>query len=780
LFLVSFFFLGLQNFHPILNTGSGHNDYLWSRLIPIFWIGLGLLIWGFKSMPLTAAAGDIGKISSRVCLFFILLLTAFLRLYGASDFPAHYWEDFQLAIVDACQLTDYNRFFIYGKFQDGEPLYAYAMALLMRFFPDLDGIFVQRLVLAFFDLATLWAVYLIGKEFGKRRIGLLAASFGAISKPMLMIILSYMRYGTAQLAVALLLLFSLRLFKKPDFKHFLQWAAALAAGYYTYTAFQTFGFVMVFVVFLWVLFHEKGKPFRFWEWVLGWGCMAFLALLFLYSHRAALKEETFSRYLVYDLLGDREFIFFLALGLAWAFFQHLQGTLLEKRDKTMVYYVTALVLALILVLPAFQAGVAGYLGVPFLDETRGMSLAHSAGIFGHRVALTFLTLFYWGMDRGDINLIGDPFFGVTDLTFLFPGVILIALWPSWPKLFIFLAALTGLIPHLLADPGGNRLVGCIVPFLLVGALGFNHLLEAASFASKPALWRRLGVLAWVGLLAFGALTTFEKVHLRFNRDNYGQIYICEQIRKDSATSRVYGVYDQFGPVAIMSERSLSYKLWEDSNEIMLEPSEEKPDVVVLLQESYLPNLSLTDLPDRLKNQFPGAQWSKIRLNPTHPGDEPKDLLRMFIPKSLLSEDKSKLIYVQRIPGVRWTRRLYYSGYRMGYGIVAGEDRVADLSAPFPESYKKFDPLPSVRCIVSLDVPAGGSVRFALENDHPTDLWVDGKRVLRLRPDQKIRREAGLRLSPGRHDVQITTHHPRAFKLPEVSVLLPGAKEWKPL
>jgi len=70
------------------------------------------------------------------------------------------------------------------------------------------------------------------------------------------------------------------------------------------------------------------------------------------------------------------------------------------------------------------------------------------------------------------------------------------MWPTWRKLFIFLAALIGLVPHLLADPGGNRLVGCIVPFLLLGALGLNHLLEAASSASKPVFG--LGWACWPG------------------------------------------------------------------------------------------------------------------------------------------------------------------------------------------------------------------------------------------------------------------------------------------
>jgi hypothetical protein len=773
-FLVSFFFLGLQSFHPIFASSPMAPPGLVHQLIPKFWMGFGLLILGFAFLPSTASVGDIGRKTSRFLLLMILILAAFMRLYDAGSPPGHYWQDFQLALIDACLISDYNRFFIYAPLQGNEPLYAYVMAFFLRFFPSLDGIFVQRLVLALFDLAAIWVFYLAGKEFGKRRIGLLAASFAAISRPMIMMNLSYMRYGTVQLAIALVLLFSLRVFKKPNLPHFLQWGAAIGFGYYTYTAFQTFGFLMVLVMLFWTLFLDKGKQLDFWGRLLGWGLMAYLILLFLFTHRAAFKQESLIRSLVFALT-DKRFIFLVMLALVWALYQNVRAVLRGTSGKSMLYYTLGFILALALVFPVFQAGIGTWLGVPYFDETSSFSLMKKVGAFGNRILSTFYKLYQSGQDRGDISPLGDPFFGVTDLIFIFPGLVLIALKPSWPKFFVLSAALTGLIPHLLSDPGGNRLVGCTVPFLLLGALGFNHLMNAAAFVSRPVFWKSLLIMIWLGLLAFGGFTTFQKAFFYFNKMKTGQVCVSEQIRKDCVQNRVYGIYLEAGCVSIMDERFLSYLLQMDSNPIYLEPSEEIPDVVVLLQDLGLdPKILKT-----MEEQFPKAQWSKIQTNPGNPLDRPLYILRMFIPKSQIAEDPSKIIHVVRVPKIRWVRRLF-GGYRIGRGTVWGEDRVENLTDPFPPQFRKFTPPPSARCELSFDAQTTGKYRFAVETNNMTDFWIDGKRVLRLRPDKKTRREVSAKLFQGLHSVFFATYSGGGFTLPQVSVCYPDSKEWKPL
>lgn len=289
--LVFVFFLGLQQFHPIYNPSPGLPPQNWWYLLPLFFTGLLLMAWSFKKIPVAGLEDDTGKWLSRFLLLLILGLAAFIRLYQANSVPGHYWNDFALPLNDASQISDYHQFFVGAPFEEGEPLYAYSLAVVMRFFPSLDGIFIQRLVLVFYDLAAILVFYALGREFGKRRIGLLMASFGAISKAMLMIMLSYMRFGTIHVAIALVLLFSLRLYKKPSLAHFLQWAVAIGLGFYTYTAFRPMAAFFVFTMFFWILYRKKEEFFYFRDRFFGWGLMGLVALLLLYEHRFSLGRN---------------------------------------------------------------------------------------------------------------------------------------------------------------------------------------------------------------------------------------------------------------------------------------------------------------------------------------------------------------------------------------------------------------------------------------------------------------------------------------------------------
>lgn len=508
--LISLYFLGLQNFHPVFNVPPNIPPRLMKLLGFQFFLGAGFIALMFLNKPESNLTGDIGRNHSRMLLLGIMALTAFMRLYQADSIPGHYWDDFFLPIEDGCQIADYHKFSVFGTFQDGEPLYGYVLGAVLYLFPKWDGLLIQRLVATGFDLFAVWIFYLLGKEFGKRRIGILMASFGAMNKPMIMMIFSYMRFVTIPAFTALSLLFSLRLFKKPNLSHFIQWGATIAVGYYTYTAYRLLGLFIVFAVLAWVLFRKKLTTITIHEGLLGSGLAGIIFLIFIYQNRTCLNPQSGLKNSVVFLAENGKLVIVLLMG--WIFWEYLMKVRKGIGDKILLYYTISVLLIMALVYPIFSGGerVSSRLYSILSLSPADSSFFQIARILFNRVLTTFNTLFHTGLDREDINIFGDPYFGVADLICVFPGLIYVLFKPSWKKTFILLTAFAGLSPHIFADPGGNRLVGCIVPLLLIGALGFDQMFEATTACSGRHLGFGLGVLAWLGLLSFGSYSTFEK------------------------------------------------------------------------------------------------------------------------------------------------------------------------------------------------------------------------------------------------------------------------------
>ena len=87
---------------------------------------------------------------------------------------------------------------------------------------------------------------------------------------------------TVPLAVGLILLTTIRLFKKTDWERFVQWGLALGFAPYNYTPVRTWLPFIVTVIFLWIWFFKlKDRPKTPSEFVLGWGIVLVWNVLFL-------------------------------------------------------------------------------------------------------------------------------------------------------------------------------------------------------------------------------------------------------------------------------------------------------------------------------------------------------------------------------------------------------------------------------------------------------------------------------------------------------------------
>ena len=782
--LVSVFFLGLQKFNPIfLNGFFPLSRAQWLGLDVLFLAGTALLVWGMKAMPPGDPADDIGRIPARVLLFGILGLAAFMRLYGVGtplgQFPANYWDDLSLPLLDAFQILDYHHFIDYGYIEPGEPLYAYCLALAMYLFPKLSGILAERLVSAAFDLTAVWIFYLLGKEFGKRRIGLLMASAGAICKPLLMFVLSYMRYPTLPMAVALVLLFSVRLFKKPTNSHFLGWSLSLSLCYYTYTAFRPLGPYFLLVVLLWVFWREREKRGQGWNWTLGGGLLGLLAFLFIYLHRFYFNEQSAFRRLVEFLLEKARLEYFWGAALAAVGVRVWFEGRREGKDREILRWSWAALVFAALVTPALMPL---ELRTRLANSDNLMGGVHSvfgvAGVFLRRISLTLNTLFYTGGDRYDINLEGDPFFDVASLAFIFPGLAYAALTPKPRTLFILLTAALGLAPHILTDPAGSRLIDCVVPLLLLGALGVNRILEGA-FSSPQAGWKWVAAFIVAGWLGSGAYVNFEKIYAHFELMPRTGPVLAQQAMEEERQNRVYlGTYEGYPSQSALNEENDTYILSLSSNIIYLEPGEKAPDTVILFQNDRLPK---PDILAEIKAQLPKAQISQHPMRPLQAWDS-STFTRVFIPGEALDENKSKLIHIERIPSTAWTRKIYKEGYRIGCGLIINEDRAPSPTAPF---------LPNLPTAQEMGVCTGrieghweadqdGSYGFSVETGQSLDLWIGDKLVFHVRPGSKKAYRTTEHFQKGSYAVRMMVLCPISQGVPAVSVSAPGSGEKKPL
>jgi hypothetical protein len=779
--LIAVFSLGLQFFHPVfIKSFNGLSDNQWHQLILLFAVGAAALSWGLRGMPSAGVPGDIGPLPARLILACLMGLGAFMRLHGANSVPANYWDDFSLPLNDAVQVLENHRFFVYGSSEPGEPMFAYALALVLYLFPRIDGILAERLILTGFDLAGIWIIYLAGKELGKRRIGLLAASFWAINHALLMMVLSYMRFPTLPPVMALILLFSFRLFKKPNLSHFLEWGASVALGYYTYTAFRPMGPYFMIAVMLWVLRRNNEGLSKSWGRL--WGCTlsGSLALLFIYEHRfilsPALKNGA-------DFMMASHWIMpVLGLALAAFFYKILSLARQQKISWEILYWSYALFL--------FGAMVYPMLSDNFLARRMAnLSVLSSWDVpktffstvttLAHRVYLSIQTLYYSGNDRYDMNLFGDPYFDVADVIFILPGVVYAFCRPTWLKTYILLAAGVGLVPHIMADPGGSRLADCVAPFLLLGAVALNEAFEGSSETPSPGLWKTLLVALWMGLVGFGAVTLYQKAYFHFMMIKGPQCILTEQVAKDWAANRVY-LADYEGMELSdqpLDEKNTVYRFSTDGNTIYLGPNENPSDLVVLLKIEALPE---PDILDKLKAQFPMGQWTETKIYPDRPGDK-SFMERLWIPGSGITSDPTKLIHWERIPAYRWTRKFYGANYRIGYGVIRAEDRVEDVDAPFlPAVTNAKIGTMTARFEENFTAPTDGKYVFQVETDRPLDLWLGDQIVIHARPFWKGHYKGSIHLDAGSHPLRLMIPDPDPGRDAKISVRYPGSDDWKPL
>jgi hypothetical protein len=453
--------------------------------------------------------------------------------------------------------------------------------------------------------------------------------------------------------------------------------------------------------------------------------------------------------------------------LGFSFLKVLAYCLAKGSGKKTLFWSAAVVLAWVFMLPmllqpSFNEAMIKRIvtEVPLFD---GNPLDKIGRIFQNFV-YTFQALF---LGRGGVGNFNDTVFDLQATAAAVLGLVFFFVRPSWKFTFLLLAALAGMAAfYLSGQPHHARAMSATIPVLVFAAFGLYRLLDLFKAWFKPAagavLWTVLAVL----FLAWEGKSNYDNLYLKWASGETGPVICAKQIINDSRSRKVFlSCPDGFvsgGTLEALCDGSPFHYL-RDSFELTLFPGETLPDVEVLMSGRN------TELRDKIRKQYPSAQFSEIKPKDWNVSDPPQ-LVIALIPGRDVTEEPGRIFKINRASPSHWKRNAYHP-FGLGHGAIAWEECLSSPDAPFP-------PLDNVVYFTqgSFDAPVAGLYRFTMKEAHFAVLYVDGRKILDLRPGPRAKHgTAKIRLSAGPHRLSFHTFiggHQTAP--PEILVQAPGS------
>jgi hypothetical protein len=259
-----------------------------------------------------------------------------------------------------------------------------------------------------------------------------------------------------------------------------------------------------------------------------------------------------------------------------------------------------------------------------------------------------------------------------------------------------------------------------------------------------------------------------------------EVVIHGALRQEPAGRRIYlfdeGMWCSTFALGPMLEGREVYRLDEKGADVPAGPDQEAPEAVVYLSGQR------EEVIARLAREFPHG-----RLEDTFAPNQPKGyhrglLVRYIIPPKDLrrapTSGPRRLLNLREVPPGAWRVLQYHHRYGLGLGVLRGESWVEDPLGPLPLAHPM---LPSAAW-GEITTPRDGEYRFSVETGNFAVLWVDGRRVLDLRPKYPERptQVRSVRLTAGTHRVEFRTFFQMGLAFPPVKVRFPGETEERPL
>jgi uncharacterized membrane protein len=751
-------------------------------MLLIFWVGM---IVSFRLLPKENSQTDISPSTARFWFWAAIILAAFLRFYHFPSTIGAYWDDQAMEVMDVRYAHDFGNFTNFFIIPNGarEPLYSYFMYFLWMLLPNATSMVIQRLAGGLLDLMTVITVYYLGKELVNRRMGVLAVMLAAVSQALVVKSMAGFRIFTMGLGMALALLFFFRVARKPTLANFLLWGAAVAFGAYTYGTFHPVVVFFVFWAWIWVWFQQRGvKNQDRTVLVISWTSTLLLAVYFLYVNNVLPHGLWFVRIL--DVTNS--LLPCLLLGLFFVFvYKAFPKTALDNKNSMWLNWTAGSWLCAILSFPMMaNTEILSRMQSSILPSANATGVSFW-GMVQELMRVLFYLLFLGGGDRSDLMRPGDSIFGFTEVALIALGLAWAVARPNWTKIVLVLSAIVGFAPFILTrGPHSGRASACIVPFLLLGALGLEGFLAGLSQVFK----RRLIMgMAYILLLVLGGWTawgTFTSVYDRW-WGQYGSKHTLTQklgLQDMAQGDRVYVSTTMTGRTAqVLFENHPAYYMNPGTNIIYVGPDEKVPNVVVYLEPDS------ADVKDQLHNLFPTAQWTDLHFV-FEPNMVPA--MRCFIPLADLYAAHPEqfdapatlgpappalpqtLLLVHRVTGPYWERQYSPSINGFTFGVLDWEDKVSNATDP---TYKPFDISGYVvKYRGVIHVNAGGKYDITMKTPNRTIVRVDNRKIFDLKyfNDQLYfepprDEKTGLYLEAGDHPVEVITCDQRSAAIPDI-------------
>jgi len=392
----------------------------------------------------------------------------------------------------------------------------------------------------------------------------------------------------------------------------------------------------------------------------------------------------------------------------------------------------------------------------------------SFNVIRDQTLATAKAIFIADDDKPDTNVYNDPFFDYHAVVFVILGLISMVFRPSWWKTFLFIGVGVAIIPRVFTlDPESSKIMGILVPALLLGAMAIADWIECAWVSSGKNRW--MGILLVIGLTVFWGWEikgTFLRVFDEWWFVKTIDTRLNDQVELDIRDKRVYMVpsvgfrFFSVGVMGVLKDREPLY-LARDVNQINVVPGEQRRDVVVLVSP-----LS-TKVVDRLKKEFPSAQWSAVWQVSRSP-ELGKLSYRVLIPASAISSKPGKTFWFHEVPKKSWIRRVY-PGYAMARaGMILFEDAKPALN-PMDTTVAKGGGEYSIWAENEWEVPQEGRYDLSVETFDFVQIFVDGKMLLEVRPRSGMvgKGHGSVHLKKGPHVINCLSLN--AWKFPDVII-----------
>nr|BAL58277.1 hypothetical conserved protein [uncultured Chloroflexota bacterium] len=261
----------------------------------------------------------------HILLLLALGVAVFFRLYRLDTVPAEPFSDHAEKLLDIYDVTQGEWSIFFPRNTGREGLQMYWTLLVARLFGTGLSFLSLKLGTALLGVFTLPYLYLLGREIGNSRVGLLAMFLGGIAFWPNIISRIGLRFPLYPLFTAITLYYLLRGLRRASRNDFLLSGLFLGLGLHGYTPFRIVPFLVVVTIGLYHL-HVRQQEMRRMAW-LGLILIALASLLiFLPLLRYALENPQMFSYRAFSRLTSQDVAipgFWL-----WVFLQNVWRALL--------------------------------------------------------------------------------------------------------------------------------------------------------------------------------------------------------------------------------------------------------------------------------------------------------------------------------------------------------------------------------------------------------------------------------------------------------------------